>query len=64
MLKRLEICKCDIEQLENDLFSNLQQLSFLNLSYNRIHHIEENAFLKLKNLQILNLCFNKLNIKK
>lgn len=33
--------------------SNLEQLSILNLSGNRIEYIEENAFSSLKNLQNL-----------
>lgn len=41
--KKLNINKCGIEVIESDLFSNMQQLNLLDLSYNRIEYIVENA---------------------
>jgi len=53
--KKLNINTCGIEVIESDLFSNMQQLSWLDLSNNRIEYIVENGFSSLKNLQTLNL---------
>ena len=56
----LNITDCGIQVIEHDSFSNMQQLTSLNLSYNRIEFIEKNAFSKLKNLQKLDLSDNEL----
>ena len=43
-IRQLNITQCEIEVIEYDLFSNMQQLTSLNLSRNRIELIEKNAF--------------------
>ena len=58
--RRLNITDCEIEVIDHDSFSNMQQLTSLNLSRNRIWHIEKNAFSNLKNLETLDLSDNKL----
>ena len=58
--KQLNINKCGIEVIECDSFSNMQQLTSLDLSQNRIWLIEDNAFSSLKNLQKLDLSKNRL----
>lgn len=58
MLKNLSIYDCNISVIDNDSFSNLEQLCFLELSFNQIQFIKKNAFLKLKNLQQVNLFGN------
>ena len=58
ILRRLTFC--EIEVIEHDSFSNMQQLTLLNLSRNRIDLIEENTFSNLKNLKTLDLRYNKL----
>ena len=58
--KKLNITDCLIEVIEHDSFSNLQQLTSLDLSRNRIELIEKNAFSNLKNLQTLDLSNNRL----
>ena len=57
MLKNLNLSIYDfnISVIENDSFSNLEQLYFLDLSCNQILFIKKNAFSKLKNLQEVNL---------
>jgi Leucine-rich repeat (LRR) protein len=46
MHKKLNMTNCEIEVIESDSFSNMQQLTLLNLSSNRIGFIEENTFSK------------------
>ena len=58
--KRLSTSECYIRTVENDSFSNMQQLISLDLSRNRIELIEENTFINLKNLQKLDLSHNRL----
>ena len=58
--EKLNLYECDIEVIESDSFSNMQQLSTLDLSRNRIVYFEENVFSKLKNLQTLDLSYNKI----
>ena len=57
---KLNLYECEIEVIESDSFSNMQQLTSLNLTCNRIKIIEKNAFSYLKNLQKLNLSGNNL----
>ena len=52
--KQLNINKCGIEVIEKHA-NNMQQLTSLDLSQNKIGLIEENAFSALKNLQKLDL---------
>ena len=58
--RKLKISLCKIEVIESDSFSNMQQLTSLNLSNNQIELIEKNAFLKLKSLETLDLSKNRL----
>ena len=58
--RQLNIIDCDIEVIESDSFSNMQQLTWLNLSNNLIDLIDKNAFSNLKNLQTIDLSYNKL----
>ena len=60
IVRQLIITQCEIEVIEHDSFSNMQQLTSLNLSKNRIEFIEESLFSKLKNLQKLDLSDNRL----
>ena len=60
MHRQLIITDCSIQVIEHDSFSNMQQLTSLNLTRNRIEIIEKNTFSKLKNLKTLNLSKNKL----
>jgi len=55
---KLNITDCQIKVIESDSFSNLQQLSSLDLRRNEIEFIEENAFSNLKNLKKLDLSDN------
>ena len=54
----LNIRECINELIESDSFSNMQQLTSLDLSNNRIEFIEKNAYSKLNNLQTLDLRHN------
>ena len=56
----LKLYECEIDVIESDSFSNMQQLTSLDLSNNQIELIEENAFSNLKNLQTLDLSHNEL----
>lgn len=60
MLRELSIGFCDLEEIEIDAFSNMQQLVCLNLSMNRIRFIEKNTFANLKKLETLDLSDNVL----
>ena len=59
-LRHLNISNCEIEIIEHDSFSDLQELCWLNLSGNSIRCIEQNSFSMLKNLRTIDLSFNNL----
>ncbi|MBA0820810.1 hypothetical protein Gohar_022360 [Gossypium harknessii] len=56
-LARLEFSSCNISEFPN-FVRNLEGLTDLDLSYNRIHVIEADMFLKLKGLKVLDLSHN------
>ena len=58
--RNFKIIDSEIEIIESDSYSNMQQIISLDLSRNRIKLIEKNAFSNLKNLQTLNLSYNRL----
>ena len=60
MLKVLAMYDLDIEIIENDAFSSLEQLEHIHLNNNLINFIGKNVFSNLKNLKSLDLCSNQL----
>ena len=60
MLQHLSMDGFDIKMIEHDAFSNLEQLEFIDLSYNLLNFVGKNAFSNLKNLKSLNLSHNQL----
>ena len=59
-LQDFRMYTCEIETIENDAFSNLIQLSYIELANNLINFIGKNAFSNLNNLKAVNLSSNKL----
>ena len=57
-LEEVELKSCDLQYIQNGLFSGLFRLSKLDLSMNNISFIEENAFADLFNLIHLRLEYN------
>ena len=57
-LRKLSITCGKIEVIEQDSFSNMQQLTSLNLNRNRIRFIYKNTFSNLNNLESLSLYGN------
>ncbi|XP_026465274.1 toll-like receptor 7 [Ctenocephalides felis] len=60
MLKSLDLGENLIENVENDSFKNLNQLTGLRLIDNRIGNLSKPMFQNLPNLQVLNLAENKI----
>lgn len=61
ILQKLIICFCDnLEIIDEDAFSNLKQLVYLDLSVNRIESLDKMTFFELVNLNHLDLSFNRL----
>ena len=60
MLRKLSMVDCNLEEIEPGAFSNMTQISCLNLSQNRLKFIEKNTFSNLNKLQIFDLSMNKL----
>ncbi|XP_026476085.1 toll-like receptor 7 [Ctenocephalides felis] len=60
MLKSLDLGENLIENVENDSFKNLNQLTGLRLIDNRIGNLSKPMFQNLPNLQVLNLAKNKI----
>ena len=50
----------ELLKIEKDVFSNLKQLTCLDLSFNRIESLDKRTFLELVNLETLNLSKNQL----
>lgn len=60
MIERLWIVLCDLQMIDENAFSNVKHLYYIDLSNNRISFIAKNAFSNLKNLKTLNLMSNGL----
>ena len=61
IIERLWIVLCDLEIIDDNAFSNVKHLYYIDFSNNRISFIPKNAFSNLKNLKTLYLISNGLN---
>lgn len=62
IVTKLSLCNCKIGLIENDSFSNSQQLNLLDLSYNQIYLIKESFFSNLTYLETLDLGSNEISL--
>ncbi|KAG7896116.1 hypothetical protein KL905_004674 [Ogataea polymorpha] len=60
LLKHLSLTENKITRINEEAFTNLENLSSLDLSYNNLTEIPHAALAKLHNLKSLNLSYNKL----
>ncbi|XP_018326957.1 uncharacterized protein LOC108738182 [Agrilus planipennis] len=59
-LEELDMSKCQISEITENMFNNLPELIFLNLGNNNIRKIHSLAFINLTNLESLSLARNNL----